>query len=135
MMRIAPTRTSRKPENTVALINVVFLMLIFFLVAGTLAPAPDGDVDFITLAATDPAAPPDMLFVRADGALTWRGEELPLSDHVRRWQNLQDDGADPRPLRIAADRALPAIDLLDTLDELSKAGVDTIVLIAERRPQ
>jgi len=83
-MRIAPTRTSRKPENTVPLINVVFLMLIFFLVAGTLAPAPDREVDFITLAATDPASPPDMLFVRAEGTLTWRGEALTITEHVRR---------------------------------------------------
>ncbi|MDZ7603565.1 MAG: biopolymer transporter ExbD, partial [Hoeflea sp.] len=69
MKRIAPMRTSRKPENTVPLINVVFLMLIFFLVAGTLAPAPDSDVDFITLPATDPASPPDMMVVRAHGTL------------------------------------------------------------------
>ncbi|MDP2118632.1 MAG: biopolymer transporter ExbD [Hoeflea sp.] len=135
MKRIAPMRTSRKPENTVPLINVVFLMLIFFLVAGTLAPAPDSDVDFITLAATDPASPPDMLFVRADGTLTWRGEALPTSDHVLRWQGLQQDGSDPRPLRIAADRALPAIDLLDTIDDLRRAGIDRIVLIAERAPE
>ncbi|WP_290999645.1 biopolymer transporter ExbD [Hoeflea sp.] len=134
-MRIAPTRTSRKPENTVPLINVVFLMLIFFLVAGTLAPAPDREVDFITLAATDPASPPDMLFVRADGTLTWRGEALPITDHVRRWQELQQEGAELRPLRIAADRSLPAIDLLETIDELRSAGVDLIVFIAERQPE
>ena len=134
-MRIAPTRTSRKPENTVPLINVVFLMLIFFLVAGTLAPAPDREVDFITLAATDPASPPDMLFVRADRTLTWRGEALPVTDHVQRWQELQQEGAQLRPLRIAADRSLPAIDLLETIDELRKAGVDLIVFIAERQPE
>lgn len=135
MMRIAPTRKSRKPENTVALINVVFLMLIFFLVAGTLAPAPDRDVNFITLAATDPTAPPDMLFIRADGTLSWRGEALPLADHVLRWQGLQNDGMDLVPLRIAADRSLPALDLLDTIDQLRKAGVDRLVLIAERQPE
>ncbi|WP_290894049.1 biopolymer transporter ExbD [Hoeflea sp.] len=134
-MRIAPTRTSRKPENTVPLINVVFLMLIFFLVAGTLAPAPDREVDFITLAATDPASPPDMLFVRKDGTLTWRGEALPINDHVLRWQSLQQESSDPRPLRIAADRTLPAIDLLETIDRLRKAGIDRIVLIAERHPE
>ncbi|MBU4531902.1 MAG: biopolymer transporter ExbD [Hoeflea sp.] len=110
-------------------------MLIFFLVAGTLAPAPDREVDFITLAATDPASPPDMLFVRADGTLTWRGEALPITDHVRRWQELQQEGAELRPLRIAADRSLPAIDLLETIDELRSAGVDLIVFIAERQPE
>lgn len=135
MIRIAPPRPSRKRENTVALINIVFLMLIFFLVAGTLAPAPDKDVDFITLAATDPASPPDMLFVRADGTLTWRGEAMTLSDHVLRWQSLRQQGSEPVPLRIAADRSLPAIELLDAIDDLRKAGIDRIVLIAERQPE
>lgn len=135
MIRISPKRTSRKPENTIALINVVFLMLIFFLVAGTLAPSPDRNVDFITLAAKDPAAPPDMLYIRADGTLTWRGNQLPLTEHVQRWQNLQSAETDPVPLRIAADRSLPALDLLDTIDELRKAGVDQLTLIAERLPQ
>ncbi|WP_394689538.1 ExbD/TolR family protein [Hoeflea sp.] len=135
MMRISPMRTSRKPENTIALINVVFLMLIFFLVAGTLAPAPDKNVDFITLAAKDPAAPPDMLYIRADGTLTWRGNQLPLSDHVQRWLSLQGEAAQAVPLRIAADRSLPALDLLDTIDDLRKAGVNQITLIAERLPE
>lgn len=135
MMRISPMRTSRKPENTIALINVVFLMLIFFLVAGTLAPAPDNKVDFITLTAKDPAAPPDMLYIRADGTLTWRGNQLPLSDHVQRWENLQSGATQALPLRIAADRSLPALDLLDTIDDLRKAGVNQITLIAERLPE
>lgn len=135
MMQISPTRASRKPENTIALINVVFLMLIFFLVAGTLAPTPDRNVDFITLAAKDTAAPPDMLYIRADGTLTWRGNQLPLSEHVQRWENLQSEATEAVPLRIAADRSLPAVDLLDAIDELRKAGVDQLTLIAERLPQ
>jgi len=48
---------------------------------------------------------------------------------------LQQEGAELRPLRIAADRSLPAIDLLETIDELRSAGVDPIVFIAERQPE
>ena len=38
MIRVRLRQRSQKAESTVALINVVFLMLIFFLIAGTLAP-------------------------------------------------------------------------------------------------
>lgn len=136
MMRIVLKQKTRKLENTVTLINIVFLMLIFFLVAGTLAPAPDREVDLVALAASDPAAPPDMLFIRADGSLTWRGEAMPLADHVARWQSLQlEQGNTPKPMRIAADRTLAAIKLLDQFEALRRAGIQNIVLLAERQNQ
>ncbi len=90
MIRISPKRTSRKPENTIALINVVFLMLIFFLVAGTLAPSPDHNVDFITLATKDPAALP----VRYITFLPCKMSETDLAlggSRKQGWQNLQSD--------------------------------------------
>ena len=132
MMRIKPARQSRKPENTIALINVVFLMLIFFLIAGTLAPAPDREVSLVSLAEMDSAPPPDMAFVRKDGSLTWRGEAIADGDLVATWRGLQGDAAEVRPLRVAADRELPAIELIDRLEALRGAGVSRIVLVTER---
>ena len=73
MIRVRLRQRSQKAESTVALINVVFLMLIFFLIAGTLAPTGDRAVDLVALTDADAASPPDMLFIRADGTLTWRG--------------------------------------------------------------
>ena len=73
MIRVQKSRPTQRAESTVALINVVFLMLIFFLIAGTLAPTADRQVELVTLRDGVAAAPPDMLFIRSDGTLTWRG--------------------------------------------------------------
>ena len=45
-MKIAPS-LARPKEPTIALINVVFLMLVFFMIAGTLAPPLDPDLSLI----------------------------------------------------------------------------------------
>lgn len=46
-VRIPREKTKRKMESTISLINIVFLMLIFFLVAGQLAPPADKEVDLV----------------------------------------------------------------------------------------
>jgi len=124
-----PIKRSR-PENTIALINVVFLLLIFFLVAGTLTAPADEEVDLVRLSSEGAATPPDMLFVRADGSLTWQGTGALAETIVAEWK-AATLGAD-RPLRIAVDRELPAANLVETIAVLRKAGAGRMVLITER---
>ncbi|MEL6206235.1 MAG: biopolymer transporter ExbD, partial [Pseudomonadota bacterium] len=73
-MRARRRRAEREP--TIALINIVFLMLIFFLVAGTLARPLDPDLTLVQTADLGPAGPPDALVVHADGRLSFRGDDL-----------------------------------------------------------
>lgn len=71
MRRIA-RRT--KGEPTIVLINIVFLMLIFFLVAGTLAQPLDDDLQLIETSDLECREPLDALVLHADGRLSYRGE-------------------------------------------------------------
>ena len=66
----------RKPEPTIALINIVFLMLIFFMITGTLAPPLDKSLTLVRASDLDPRDPPDTLVIHADGRLFLRGIEL-----------------------------------------------------------
>ena len=66
----------KKAEPTIALINIVFLMLIFFLVAGTLAQPLDGELELIETNALDGREPPDALVINAAGDLSYRGTAL-----------------------------------------------------------
>jgi len=120
----------QKGENTIALINVVFLMLIFFLVAGTLTTPPDRDVTLISLKNSDRSPPPDMLFVRLDGSLSWRGEPTDLLTVIANWQKANQGEA--VPMRLAADKELPALKLLEVVKELKSNGAERIVLVTER---
>ena len=69
-------RRKSKPEPTIALINIVFLMLIFFLVAGTLAQPLDRELKLVETADLDASAPPDALVLNADGQASYRGEPI-----------------------------------------------------------
>lgn len=122
----APAR--RQGESTIALINVVFLMLIFFLIAGTLAPPMDREVALVESSAGEPAAPPDALSVRKDGALFWRGAPSDIETFMAQHGSAEAGG----PVRIAVDRELPGADLVDLLSTLKAAGAGEIRVVTQR---
>ncbi|MEM9248386.1 MAG: biopolymer transporter ExbD [Pseudomonadota bacterium] len=136
MSRSSHAAPRRKPEPTIALINVVFLMLIFFLVAGTVAPPLDPD---LTLARTDDLegrAPPDALVLRADGTTAFRGDDLDPEAYVAQLRAEEDAvAAEPGQLlaaRLVPDRDVPAIRLMEVTLALRAAGADQVMVVAER---
>ncbi|MBF9043925.1 biopolymer transporter ExbD [Rhodobacterales bacterium HKCCE4037] len=119
-MRRIKTRPTREP--TIALINVVFLMLVFFLIAGAVAAPLDPRVTLVETAELDGRAPPDAAVVLADGSLLLDGQvttpaELAASGPV---------------LRLVPDRALPANDLVILARALREAGVEEVWIVTER---
>ncbi|MEQ8480584.1 MAG: biopolymer transporter ExbD [Hoeflea sp.] len=131
MIRFTRPPAGKKQESTIALINVVFLMLIFFLVAGSLAPPGDPDVRFISTERSSAAAPPDMLFVASGGQTSWRGEPVEITRALPVWSEEFGEGSG-RAFRIAADEGLLATDLVDLVARLRAGGIGEIVLVAER---
>lgn len=130
-MRIAATpQPARKQEPTIALINVVFLMLIFFLIAGTLAPPLDKDLTLVSTAGLEGREPPDALVVRADGTTTWRGQEVSIGEAVVRLRGTEGEETDA--IRIVPDRALPAAKLIGIANELRENGTKRVFIVTER---
>lgn len=125
-MRGRAPRSRREP--TIALINIVFLMLVFFMVAGTLAPPLDRDMALVSTADLDGRPPPDALVIRADGTLSFRG-----TDHVD--AEMYVSGLDPEArdeVRIVPDRALPAAQLVALGRDLRRAGAGKVIIVTER---
>ncbi|MCB1340739.1 MAG: biopolymer transporter ExbD [Pseudooceanicola sp.] len=121
MRRPAPRRPR---EPTIALINVVFLMLVFFMVAGTLAPSQEKGLQLVETAQLEGRAPPDALVIGADGQMRYRGAELTSASALL-------DRPDSRALdvvRLMPDRDLPAADLVRIGAELRAAGVERVVI-------
>lgn len=131
MIRIPRPQTQKQREGTIALINIVFLMLIFFLIAGTLAPPVDPEVRLITTVEAEQADPPQALFVTASGELRAGGMEVTVADYVAA---LRDETA-PLTVKLATDRDLPAERLIDVIAELRGAGVERVSVVAERATQ
>jgi biopolymer transport protein ExbD len=127
-MRRRRPRSRQKAEPTIALINVVFLMLVFFLVAGTLTPPMDDRIELVTLADLEGRQPPNALMIHADGSVTWRGEAINPSDF-----SLPEDAAEAEgQLRILPDRDLPARVLMQVVAALQDAGAEEIFLVTAR---
>lgn len=129
-MRIKPRAAAQK-EPTIALINIVFLMLIFFMIAGTLAVPLDKDVTLIEAKDLEGREPPDALVVHADGRLTLRGEVL--ADAAAYAAVLSDE--EREAVRIVPDRDLPARDLVKLGNALRAAGAKRVLLVSERALQ
>ncbi len=129
-MRIRP-HTARQKEPTIALINIVFLMLIFFMIAGTLAVPLDKDVTLIEARDLEGREPPDALVVHADGKLTLRGKVL--ADAATYVAMLTED--ERAEVRIVPDRDLPARDLVKLGNALRAAGAQQVLLVSERALQ
>lgn len=121
-MDFAPARPARQPrESIVPMINVVFLLLVFFLMTAQIAPPEPFPVTPPDAADSSPSTASDIvLFVAADGT--------PARDGVVGDAALA--GLPPgTPLTIRADRALPAPALARLLARLAAQGVTDVALI------
>ena len=126
----AASPPARKPEPTIALINVVFLMLIFFLIAGTVAPPLDKELTLVRTDDLQGREPPDALVIHADGAASWRGEPVDPSEAIARLQPPAD--GETAAIRIVPDRDLPALRLIEIADELRRGGAGKVFIVTER---
>lgn len=127
-MSLISRRPKSKREPTIALINIVFLMLVFFMVAGTLTQPIDSDVRLVSTADLEGRSPPDTIVIHADERLSYRGEPIDdLGAHVRA---LSD--ADREALRLLPDRDLPAERLVALANSARAAGAKRVLIITER---
>ena len=116
----------RRPrEATIALINVVFLMLIFFLIAGTVAPPLDPGLRLVETADLEGREPPDALMLSAEGALSFRGEPVDAASHLAGLEGAA-------VVRVVPDRATPAERLVEVAGALRAAGAKRVIVVAER---
>ncbi|PTW61609.1 biopolymer transport protein ExbD [Breoghania corrubedonensis] len=133
-MRMHEPMERARTDNTIALINVVFLMLIFFLFAGSVEPNDAHDVNppdvSVERAKTDTGG---ALVILSDGTMTLRGKTIAPDALVA---TLTAGGEEERaqPLRIVADKSLPASALNGILVSAREAGRERIVLVARQAP-
>ena len=125
-MRRRDARKEREP--TIALINIVFLMLIFFLVAGTIAPPLDTDLKLVRTADIDTTALSDALVVHENGDMTHKGKAVTsVDDYIA---PLKEEAR--ATVRIIPDRNLPAETLVRIGRELRAAGASRVLIVTER---
>lgn len=115
----------RRPDPTITLINVVFLMLTFFLIAGTVAPPLPAQVRLVRLSDAAPQVLPEVLVLDAEGAILWQGQPGSAEAYAATLT-----GA--RIARILPDRDAPAAVLVALVRDLRAAGAAEVRLLTER---
>lgn len=125
-MRRARQKTKREP--TIALINIVFLMLVFFMVAGTLAQPMDSDLKLVRTVDLESRPAPDALVITEDGTLNYQGTQI-LS--AAAFMQRQESQLEP-VVRLVPDRDLAARDLVRIARELRSSGAGRVLIVTER---
>ncbi len=114
-MRFARPPRRARPESVVPMINVVFLLLIFFLMTAEIAPPPPFELA-LPEAEAEGRRGDEAVLTLAEGRAVYAGAEGAAA-----WAALASDA--PRRLTIRADAAMPAAELAAALTRLSAIGV------------
>lgn len=128
-MRIARQRPRNEDDRILPLINVVFLLLIFFMLAGRLAATDPFIIDPPHSASEGQVEIEDLLVqVGADGRLALNGEELGEGALTAAVSARVGEGT-PGTVRIKADGTVEAARVVAVMDMLRKAGVGSVQLL------
>ncbi|MEM6681089.1 MAG: biopolymer transporter ExbD [Pseudomonadota bacterium] len=117
-----------KSEPVISLINIVFLILIFFMVAGTLAQPPK-ELQFVQTSNLECCSDPDALAITKDGGFLYRGAPLPDATAYLALRGSEST------VRLLPDAQLPATDLLRLVAALKRGGIKNIVVLTQAQPQ
>ncbi len=121
-------RHKTRLEPTIALINIVFLMLVFFMIAGTLSQPLDKALRLVRTSDLEGRAPPDTLVVHPDGRLAYRGKAVASAQAFY--------AARPKDERevvwVVPDKALSAVTLVNLARELRGLGASRVVIVTQR---
>ncbi len=121
---IRHARPRRKRDSTIPLINVVFLMLIFFLIAGTLAAPLDPDLELVNTTELEGREPPDALVLHQDGSLSFRGAATDPEAYM--------SGHGTEPVRIVPDRNVSGARLIEVTSMLRRLGASSVFLVTQQ---
>lgn len=119
----------KEREPTIALINIVFLMLIFFMVAGTLSAPINPDVTLVKTQDLEGAEPGNALVIMEDGRLMHLGQPTDVSGFLAATQSTTGTA------RIMPDQNTPALRMITIARQLRAAGAKRVMILSETARQ
>lgn len=130
-MEFERNRKTIRQISLVPLINVVFLLLIFFLVAGTVEKVDVIDVELPEAESGEviEEGPIEILLGRYNEVIA---NDVPLElEGIEAWLKPKLENAPERVITIKADARLEAARMIELLDSLKKAGAKQISLTTQ----
>lgn len=129
-MDFGPDGRRPRGEAIIPMINIVFLLLIFFLITATLTPPEVSDIAPPVSASGEEREVTQPLLVDADGAIRWgRAEgDAAFAGIAAAWAGAAERGESPT-LVIRADANAPGAAIAAILTRLAEAGVTSSALV------
>lgn len=128
-MRLAEETQPEEQENILPLINVVFLLLIFFMLAGALHAVDRFNVEPPTTSGFNEAAEQDpTVLIGADGRLALAGEEV-TEQALQQMIRSRVEQMPAAIVRLKADHRVEALRIVEVMTLLKAAGVDQVLML------
>jgi len=128
-VRYVPRDRPRMDERVLPLVNVVFLLLIFFILAGRLAASDAFRVEPPETRAGQAADPGELVvLVAADGRLALDGEIVTQRELSERLTDALEGSAAPA-VRVKADGRAAATEVVAVMEAIRGAGAQKIRLL------
>ncbi len=136
-MNLRPRRTEPPRVDITPLIDVVFLMLIFFMVSTTFDKQTQLKVDLPQASAEQPAEPPkDTIEITIDAQGQFYVNERELVKHdaitLRRSLEKAADGRVDPPIIVSGDRSAPLQAMMTVLDVSARLGMTRLSFVARQ---
>jgi biopolymer transport protein ExbD len=134
-MRLPAPPPHRPAEPIAALTDIEFLLLIFFMLVGVIAPREPFPVEPPAAdGATSSGHGKLTILLADDGRLGFEGEELDLPQlSARLRERLTQEGMRDAELELKADAAVNSARILAVFDALRSAGVERLSLLTVSR--
>lgn len=128
-MKFGSVRENRHTDNILPMINIVFLLLIFFMLAGALQSADIFEIDPLSSArGTDDQPDPATILVSADGRLGLGSSELSRDALLQIIANQMSDNPE-LVIRVKADEDTSAAGFVRLMEGLRSIGVKELKLL------
>jgi biopolymer transport protein ExbD len=118
----------RRPENVVPMINIVFLLLLYFMVAGNLhidleVTPPD------SIASVSPSSDVLEIAITVDGKVRYRGNTIAIAQIENELSGVFKD----QVVQISADAQTDVVLVAQTVGALSKVGIERATLLTLKK--
>ena len=131
-MQIQWDNKEKEKENLIPLINIVFLILIFFLIATVIRPFSAKDLTLAKAVEDETFQKlPNTLVISKDGQLMVQGKPIVI-ETLSEVFGLTDYEGPAKTLNIIADQALPADQLLKIISKVDQKKLGNIKLVIEK---
>jgi biopolymer transport protein ExbD len=130
-MRIAPTIRQKSTDWVLQFINIVFLLLLYFLVNGAIIEPQRQDIELpLSIVESSGQPPYDAVYINRVGELYFHETKTTIAALAQQLAT----GPVKRNITLVTDRQLPATTLIAVMDTLRRSGLPHMSVVTTRRP-